>query len=57
MVLESIWFFLWGLLWAIYFMTDGFDLGIGSLLPKVKRIKGSCLIPPGRCGTATKSGC
>jgi cytochrome d ubiquinol oxidase subunit II len=33
MVLESIWFFLWGLLWAIYFMTDGFDLGIGSLLP------------------------
>lgn len=33
MILESIWFFLWGLLWAIYFMTDGFDLGIGSLLP------------------------
>ena len=33
MVLESIWFFLWGLLWALYFMTDGFVLGIGSLLP------------------------
>ena len=33
MVLESIWFFLWGLLWAIYFMTDGFALGIGSLIP------------------------
>jgi cytochrome d ubiquinol oxidase subunit II len=33
MVLESIWFFLWGLLWAIYFMTDGFDLGIGTLIP------------------------
>ena len=33
MILESIWFFLWGLLWAVYFMTDGFDLGIGSLLP------------------------
>lgn len=33
MVLETIWFFLWGLLWAVYFMTDGFDLGIGSLLP------------------------
>jgi len=33
MILESVWFFLWGLLWAIYFMTDGFDLGIGSLLP------------------------
>lgn len=33
MVLESIWFFLWGLLWAVYFMTDGFDLGIGTLFP------------------------
>jgi len=33
MILESIWFFLWGLLWAIYFMTDGFDLGIGALYP------------------------
>lgn len=33
MVLESIWFFLWGLLWALYFMTDGFVLGIGSLMP------------------------
>jgi cytochrome d ubiquinol oxidase subunit II len=33
MNLQDVWFFLWGLLWAIYFMTDGFDLGIGSLLP------------------------
>jgi len=33
MVLQTIWFFLWGLLWAIFFMTDGFDFGIGSLLP------------------------
>jgi len=33
MVLQDIWFFLWGLLWAIYFMTDGYDLGIGSLYP------------------------
>jgi len=32
-MLESVWFFLWGLLWAIYFATDGFDLGIGVLLP------------------------
>ncbi len=37
MVLESIWFFLWGLLWAVYFMTDGFDLGIGTLLPFLGR--------------------
>jgi len=35
MTLQNIWFFLWGLLWAVYFMTDGFDLGIGSLLPFV----------------------
>jgi cytochrome d ubiquinol oxidase subunit II len=33
MALQSIWFFLWGLLWALYFMTDGFDLGIGALYP------------------------
>lgn len=33
MILQSIWFFLWGLLWAIFFMTDGFDFGIGTLLP------------------------
>jgi cytochrome bd ubiquinol oxidase subunit II len=33
MILQDIWFFLWGLLWAIYFMSDGFDLGVGSLLP------------------------
>lgn len=33
MELQSTWFFLWGLLWAIFFMTDGFDLGIGTLYP------------------------
>ena len=33
MVLQTIWFFLWGLLWAIFFMTDGFDLEIGTLYP------------------------
>ena len=33
MELQTIWFFLWGLLWALYFMTDGFDLGIGALYP------------------------
>lgn len=25
------WFILWGILWAAYFMTDGFDLGVGML--------------------------
>jgi cytochrome d ubiquinol oxidase subunit II len=33
MTLAEVWFFIWALLWALYFMTDGFDLGIGILLP------------------------
>lgn len=33
MVMQSTWFFLWVLLWALFFMTDGFDFGIGSLYP------------------------
>lgn len=33
MVLQSTWFFLWGLLWAIFFITDGFDFGVGILYP------------------------
>ncbi len=32
-MLETIWFVLWGLLWAVYFMLDGFDLGLGALMP------------------------
>lgn len=36
-MLASIWFFLWGLLWAVYFVLDGFDLGLGSLLPFVSK--------------------
>lgn len=32
-MLETIWFVLWGLLWAVYFVLDGFDLGMGSLMP------------------------
>ena len=31
-MLETIWFVLWGILWALYFMLDGFDLGIGMLI-------------------------
>lgn len=33
MELQTTWFFLWGLLWAVFFMTDGFDFGIGALMP------------------------
>ncbi len=31
-IFQIIWFALWGLLWAVYFALDGFDLGAGSLL-------------------------
>ena len=37
MTLETTWFFLWGLLWAVYFLADGFDLGVGMLLPFVAK--------------------
>jgi cytochrome bd ubiquinol oxidase subunit II len=32
-MLPTIWFILWGVLWAVYFMLDGFDLGLGILRP------------------------
>ena len=32
-MLGEVWFVIWGILWAIYFMLDGFDLGIGTLIP------------------------
>ena len=31
MTLQILWFVLWGLLWAVYFILDGFDLGVGML--------------------------
>ncbi len=33
MEFQIILFVLWGLLWAVYFMLDGFDFGVGMLLP------------------------
>jgi cytochrome bd ubiquinol oxidase subunit II len=36
-MLETIWFLLWGILWAVYFMLDGFDLGLGTLAPFLAR--------------------
>jgi cytochrome d ubiquinol oxidase subunit II len=32
-MLATIWFLLWGVLWAVYFLLDGFDLGAGALSP------------------------
>ena len=36
-MLQSIWFLLWGILWGVYFMLDGFDLGLGTLKPFISR--------------------
>ncbi|MGD8192355.1 cytochrome d ubiquinol oxidase subunit II [Brevibacillus ginsengisoli] len=32
-VLAVIWFGLWGLIWALYFVLDGYSLGVGMLFP------------------------
>ncbi|HOK06607.1 MAG TPA: cytochrome d ubiquinol oxidase subunit II [Syntrophales bacterium] len=37
MELSNLWFVLWGLLWIAYFVTDGFDLGVGILYPFLGR--------------------
>ncbi|MFO7717018.1 MAG: cytochrome d ubiquinol oxidase subunit II [Thermodesulfobacteriota bacterium] len=36
-MLETIWFVIWGILWAIYFVLDGFDLGLGTIMPAVAK--------------------
>lgn len=36
-MLNNIWFILWGVLWAVYFMLDGFDLGTCGLMPFVAK--------------------
>ncbi len=36
-MLETIWFILWGVLWSVYFMLDGYDLGLGTLMPFLAR--------------------
>ena len=35
--METIWFLLWGILWAVYFDLDGFDLGVGILMPFIAK--------------------
>ncbi len=36
-IYQVIWFILWGVLWAVYFMLDGFDFGLGMILPFVAK--------------------
>jgi cytochrome bd ubiquinol oxidase subunit II len=37
MGLETVWFCLIGVLWAAYFLLEGFDFGVGMLLPSLPR--------------------
>lgn len=36
-MLETIWFLLWGIIWSIYFVLDGFDLGLGTVMPFISK--------------------
>ncbi len=36
-MLHLIWFGLWAVLWAVYFMLDGSDLGLGSVMPALAK--------------------
>lgn len=36
-MLETIWFILWGVLWGMYFILDGYDLGMGMLMPALAK--------------------
>lgn len=33
----TLWFFIWVFLWVMFFITDGYDLGLGALLPAVAK--------------------
>jgi cytochrome d ubiquinol oxidase subunit II len=35
--METIWFIIWGTLWGVYFMLDGFDFGAGILMPFIAK--------------------
>jgi cytochrome d ubiquinol oxidase subunit II len=36
-MLETIWFAIWGVAWAVYLTLDGFDLGLGTLFPFIAK--------------------
>jgi len=40
MALQITWFVLWGVLWTVYFVLDGFDLGVGMLQRFIARDEG-----------------
>ena len=59
MSLNTIWFILVTILFTGFFFLEGFDYGVGILLPFLGRTMmsaGRLLIPLDRSGMATKSG-
>jgi len=59
-VLHEIWFLLIAVLWIGYFVLEGFDFGLGILLPFIGRNDGErrqLINAIGPVWTATRSGC
>ena len=57
--LQILWFWILCLLWTGYFVLEGFDFGVGMLLPVSvgrRRIARRCSRRSARSGTATRSG-
>ena len=60
MELTTIWFVLIAVLWIGYFVLEGFDFGVGILLPFIGRdeLRRRVMINTiGPSGTATRCGC
>ena len=60
MVVETIWFYLWGLLWAVYFMTGRLRSrrrGPAALPGADENDRRVMITRWARSGTATRCGC
>ena len=59
MDLQNLWFVLIVVLWSGYFLLEGFDFGVGMLLPFLPRDEDErrpCSRRSARSGTATRCG-
>ena len=64
MGLSELWFILIAVLFIGYFVLEGFDFGVGMLMPVLGRREartrtpagGCCSTRSARCGTATRCG-
>ena len=60
MTLSILWFVLIAVLWTVYLILEGFDFGVGMLLPfvaKGDRERTQTVRTIGPTGTVTRSGC